>query len=147
MLFRNTETGLPIRGDVYALNASGRRQEWKYVIEYFGGDKQNFILPCISLPSSSLTRNNVIERARLSIRQEIRSESYASIQAAKSNIFKVLSKRDEMQSWPEWESFFSGIPASNEIAHSTYINALSLLGHEVGGNIQRKEAHFTTYKR
>ena len=35
MLFRNTETGLPIRGDVYALNASGRRQEWKYVIEYF----------------------------------------------------------------------------------------------------------------
>jgi len=29
--------GYPIRGDVYALTAPGRRQEWKYVIEYFGG--------------------------------------------------------------------------------------------------------------
>ena len=60
-----------------ALNAPGKRQEWKYVIEYFGGDKQSFILPCISLPSSNLARKDVIDRARLSIRQQIDPESFS----------------------------------------------------------------------
>jgi hypothetical protein len=86
-----------------------------------------------------------MERARLSIRQEIDSDSFRKVQTAKSNIYKVLSKREEMQSWPDWKKFFRSIPSSNEVAHSTYINALRLLGHEVGGVIQRKEAHFTTH--
>ena len=85
-------------------------------------------------------------RARLSIRQEIDADSFRKVQATKLNIYKVLSKREEMQSWPEWDAFFSGIPSSNEVAHATYINALSLLGNEIGGLVQRKEIHFTTYK-
>ena len=130
---------------MYALTAPGRRQEWKYVIEYFGGDKQSFIRPCISLPSSYLTRLDVIERARLSIRQEISSSFFHKVQEARANIYKVLAKKDELLSWPEWESFFRGIPSTNEVEHASYINALSLLGQEVGGIIQQKEVHFRTY--
>lgn len=131
---------------MFALNAPGKRQEWKYVIEYFGGDKQNFILQSKSLPSSNLTRKDVIERTRMSIRQKIDPESFRKVQETKLNIYKVLSKRDELQSWSKWEEFFRDIPSSSEVAHATYINALSLLAHEVGGTVQRKEAHFTTYK-
>ncbi len=132
---------------MYALTAPGRHQEWKYVIEYFGGDKQSFIRPCISLPSSNLTRKDVIERARIPIRQEISLKSFHKVQETKANIYKVLAKKDELLSWPEWESFYCGIPSSNEVEHTSYINALSLLGQEVGGIIQQKEVHFRTYKR
>ena len=68
------------------------------------------------------------------------------MQETKSNIYKVLSKRDELQSWSQWEDFFRNILSSNEVAHVSYINALSILGHEVGGTVQQKEANFTTFK-
>jgi hypothetical protein len=138
--------GFPIRGDVYALNISGKRQEWKYVIEYFGGDKQNFILPCVSLPSSKLTRQEVFQRVRASTRQELRSDSALQMQDAKANITKVLTVRQDTEFLPEWNLFFDSIPDTNIIEHDSYNNVLLTLANDVGGFIQKKEPHFATYK-
>ena len=58
---------------------------------------------------------------------EISSKSFHKLQEARANIYKVLAKKDELLSWPEWESFFRGIPSSNEVEHASYINALMFL--------------------
>ena len=48
--FTNIEIGIPMSGEVYPVMTPGRKQEWAYIIHYFGGDTQRFTLPCITLP-------------------------------------------------------------------------------------------------
>ncbi len=138
--------GYPLRAEVTALTGAGRRQEWRYLVEYWGGDKQIFVLPCISLPFLQLARDDVIQRTNLSMRQGINSDAAIKLRDARSNIYKVLLNREELEYSAEWDEFFELIPTSDVLVHPTYFNALRFLAEEVGGKIQQKEPYFTTYK-
>ena len=138
--------GFPMSGEVFAIDAPGRRLEYNYVIKYHGGDTQRFIRKCISLPFKHMTLSSVLQRVSATIRQPIKPEAHKKLNQAQQNIKKVLQIRQEVSFISEWDDFFSSIPMSNDIAHISYQNAVLDLSKIYGGAIKKKEKVFTTYR-
>jgi len=62
--------GIPMSGEAYPVMTPGRKQEWAYIIYYFGGDTQRFTLPCITLPFLHMSVVEVQRRIQNTILQK-----------------------------------------------------------------------------
>lgn len=118
--------------DATPIAEKGRRRQWRYMIKYPMGDEVEFILPCPSLPFN-LTRQSVIDRVKLSVRQEMKKDRHAKLRVIKSNINQILIHRNKADDIPLWDKFFESLPSSNEQPHHTYRNSLEELAQKFGG--------------
>lgn len=143
----NIEIGIPMSGEVYPVMTPGRKQEWAYIIHYFGGDTQRFTLPCISLPFLHMSVVEVERRIQNTILQIPKKDYMSKLDSAKKNIVTLLRIREDTEFITSWNSFFDSIPVVKEVVHQSYENIMRSLAIEYGGHIKLKERNFTTFKR
>ena len=96
--------GVPIDVIPIPLMDRGQRQRWRYDVQFEGGDKKEFVYPCIPLPVT-LTRQNVLDRLRLVPHQVPLKTWFDKSAEVVSNIKKLLTHRMMDRYIPEWDVF------------------------------------------
>ena len=109
-----------------------------------------------------MSRNEILQRLNLCIRQPVKEDAFLKLNVARKNISKLLTHKVPFYSIfycllkiifqgdekfiAEWESFFQGLPRTSQHAHASYEESLVTLAALYGGKIQKKELHFSCLK-
>ena len=116
---------------------NGRRQEYRYIIEYYGGDVKAFDMKCPSLPFS-ITRDDLLQRIGFLTRQSFSKSFFKHKDTIISNIRRILRHRGKFASaMPSWDTFFScTMPQSLDEDFNFSGSIFHRLVTEFGGPIQ-----------
>jgi hypothetical protein len=95
VMFRHED---PRQGHVKSVTANaytdnGRRQEYRYIVEYYGGDIKGFDVPCESVPFS-MTRESLLQRIGYVTRQQFDETYFKTKDKVVSNVRRILKHRN-----------------------------------------------------